>query len=258
MATKYRMTTKQTGPVMPIKQPISGPQWGSIAAPVKTTPLKAAVAGAISGRPASPSASAMVPAGGSSAPIDPQLDAELGSANRNRSQALVALGAERASLGSNYGFGVNAAGGVYDDPSNPFSRAAVMQLLIDQSKTGAATSMGARGQLYSGAFQDEQNRITTQGQRSRDALIREFLSASGGITQRELSASNAFDDATTAARGRSLERTLANRPDPASVKPYVAPTAAKPDYKSVSGKDSKGRAGAWHVYPDGRKVFVRG
>lgn len=251
---------------MSVKKPSSNGAHVKIQMPAKPNVLQGAISAALGGTPAASSpapssATSQVPAGGSSQPVDPQLDADLGSANRNRSQQMISLAAERASLGSNYGFGVNAQGGVYDDLSNPFSRAAVMQLMIDRSKLGAATSMGARGQLYSGAFQDEQNRVTTDGQRSRDALIREFLSASGSITQRELQASNNFDDASAAARAASIQRTLANRPDPASVAPYVAPTTPKtaaPPFKSVAGKDSKGAAGVWHIYPDGRKVFVRG
>ncbi len=40
--------------------------------------------------------------------------------------------------------------------------------------------------------------------------------------------------------------------------PAAAPAAPKAAFKSVPGKDSKGAAGVWHIYPDGRKVFVRG
>lgn len=37
--------------------------------------------------------------------------------------------------------------------------------------------------------------------------------------------------------------------------PATAPKS-KPTFRTVKGKDSKGRNGKWHVYPDGHRVFV--
>lgn len=232
---------------MSIKKPVAGGSHvTTITSPTKPTQMHAAIQAAIGGTGAAvapaPStvATGSTPAGGSSAPVDPILDANLAAATRNRNQTMVGLAAERAQLGSIYGYGQRPDGSVFDDVSNPYSRAAVLQTLYDQHKAGNTNSMAARGQLYSGALQTEQNNLADQTGRSRDALIREFLAAQGGITNRETAASNAFDDAGTQARAESIARLLAARPDPASVAPYVPPsTAPAPAATSYAAKTTK-------------------
>lgn len=155
-------------------------------------------------------------------PLDPSYEADINSANRIREQTLLQLQTQRAALGSTYGFGVGADGSVYDDPSNPYSRAAVMQAAYDRNKAGSATSFAARGQLYSGANQTEQDFITKNNQQDRDALIRQFLSANNNITQGELTANNNSLSVGEQARANAINRALAARPDAASVPSYVS------------------------------------
>lgn len=62
------------------------------------------------------------------------------------------------------------------------------------------------------------------------------------------------DQAVANAREVSANQPVAT-PSPA---PASAPAAqAKPKFKTLPGNDSAGRPGEWHIYPDGRRVFVR-
>ncbi len=250
MAIKYSMGIKKPPkPVMSVKKPVSQPTMGAKTQTGYTPAAGVQGAAAPGAAPAGPPASTPLP-------IDPQYDASMGAAERARARALAQITAQRASLGSTYGMGVNAQGGVFDDPSNPYSRAAVLKLIYDRRVQGNTNSMAARGQLYSGALQTEQNTAASDNSRQRDSLIREFLANNGNLTAQELAAQDAYTDATSAAGGDRLARAIANRPDAASV-PQNVPVSAKPAYTSKPGKDSKGNPGVWHIYPDGRKVFVR-
>jgi hypothetical protein len=236
-------------PIMSVKRPVAQPNMGPKAA-------AGAQGFGVQGVAAPAAAAPGGPPPSQGLPVDPQFDASIGAADRARARALAEITAQRASLGSTYGMGVNAQGGVFDDPSNPFSRAAVLKLLYDRRQQGNTNAMAARGQLYSGALQTEQNTAASDNARQRDALIREFLSANGQLTAQELATNDAYTDATTNAGADRIARAVANRPDAASV-PQNAPVSVKPPFKSEPGKDSQGRPGTWHIYPDGRKVFVR-
>lgn len=172
-------------------------------------------------------------------PVDPFLEAAQGTANRNLSQTLQGLQYQRGQLGTEFGLGVTPQGTVFDDPSNPYSRAAALQLAHDRSVKGTQTGMAAQGQLYSGALQNAQNENYRVNDQRRDSLIRQFLGEQNRIKQAELAAQNAFQDANAQAGGASLERALAARPDAASVPqaPAVtfnvaAPVKPKPKAKT--------------------------
>lgn len=170
-----------------------------------------------------PGVSAPAAPGAQARPVDPFLEAAQGSANRQLSTTLQGLQYQRGQLGSEFGLGVTPQGTVFDDPSNPYSRAAALQLAHDRSVQGTTTSMAAQGQLYSGATQNAQNenqRVTGQ---NRDSLIRQFLGEQNRIKDAELQAQNAYQDRLTDANSSSLERALAARPDAASVPQAPAP-----------------------------------
>jgi hypothetical protein len=156
-------------------------------------------------------------------PVDPFYDAAVGGANRNFAAELAQAQYQRGQLGQAYGLGVDPTGNVFEDVSNPYSRAATLQQLYDQSKRGSSTSMAAQGQLYSGAFQNAQNDLAQSHGRSRDAMIREFMAARDALTGRELGAGNARQDALAQAGSDAVMRAVANRPDPLSVPAVAAP-----------------------------------
>ena len=185
-----------------------------------------------SGPGAAAGASAAAANAGLVRPIDPFYDAAVAAAQRDYSQAMQGAEYRRGQLGSTFGLGLRPDGGVYDDPSNPFSQAAAMHAAFVQNKSGALNSYAARGQLYSGAHQSMQDEARRVHEQNRDRLIREFYAANAGITQDTINAGNALTDRVTAADEASMARALADRPDPESVAP-AAGAAPKAGFKFV-------------------------
>lgn len=194
-------------------------------------------------------------------PIDPYYDAAVAAAQRDYAVSQQQSQYQMGQLGSVYGLGVNAQGGVYDDPSNPYSRAAAMQEAWSNQQRGNTTSMAARGQLYSGALQLAQDDSSRKYSAGRDALIRSFMNDRYNIQQGQLASGNSLQDRIAAAQADSFERAVNNRPDPASVPGGTtapAATAAAPkQYTDKPGTDSKGNPGIWRTWTNGRKVFVK-
>lgn len=199
--------------------------------------------------------------------VDPNYDAMLASATRNRDTALQQNEAARAQLGQTYGFRVGEGGSVMDDPTNPFSRAAALATAYRQRTQGSTTSYAARGQLYAGSLQNAHNANQEWNLRSRDALIRDFMNARTRLSNADVLAQNAFADAASAAEADRVQRALAARDevvpnadllaalmpsaqDQASAANGGAPKITQ-NYKSPSGK-----RGTLKVYPNGRKVFI--
>lgn len=169
-------------------------------------------------------------------PVDPIYDAQTGSANRNLGATLAQLQYQRGMLGQTYGIGITPQGQVFDDPSNPYSRAAAMKLAHDRSVQGTTTSMAARGQLYAGATQTAQNENVRQYDQGRDALIRQFQADQQRIQAAETAARAGAEDAYAQAGSDSLLRALAARPDAASVpvapvQPFQVAPAPRPKVK---------------------------
>lgn len=170
-------------------------------------------------------------------PVDPAYDAAAGNAMRNRSTTLAGIGYQRGQLGQTYGIGTDAAGNVFDDPTNPYSRAAAYQEAYNRSKLGTNTSLAARGQLYTGNYQNQQNENLHVYDRQRDQNIRAFMAAQAGLRQQEAEAKTTYDNAITSAGSDAIMRALANRPDAASVPAYQPP----PKPKAVAKTKKKGR-----------------
>ncbi|HZA18971.1 MAG TPA: hypothetical protein VE645_19175 [Pseudonocardiaceae bacterium] len=174
-------------------------------------------------------------------PIDPFHEAAAGIANRNLSSTLAQVQYQRGQLGQTYGLGVDPSGNVFDDVTNPYSRAATLQKMHDRAVRGTQTTMAARGQLYAGSLQNAQNANAEQNLRGRDAMIREFMAAQAQLKQQELAAGNAHADAMTAANAERVMRALAQRPDPASVPAVPAPRPVTPPAPVKKRKPVKGR-----------------
>lgn len=193
-------------------------------------------------------------------PVEPIYDAQIGDLAKTRTDTLLGLKTQFDLMGQQYGFRRDANNNVLDDPTNPYSRAAALQQSYDRAKRFNTNAMAARGQLYAGSLQNAQNRARDNNDRGRDALLRDYLSQAAAYDSAVRGAENSYSGGVNAAQGDRLNRALANRPAPESVPaapPQAAPPASAPSFKTVAGKDSMGRPGVWHIYPDGRKVFVR-
>lgn len=161
-------------------------------------------------------------------PVDPAYDAATGAASYNYQTAALGAQYQRGQLGQSYGIGIRPDGSVFDDVSNPYSRAAEQQKAYDRARRGTTTSLAAQGQLYAGSMQNAQNENANVANRNRDALIRDFMGAQQGITQAEQGAQGQYLNAAAQAESERIARALANRPLPAQV---TAPPAPKPKPK---------------------------
>jgi hypothetical protein len=163
-------------------------------------------------------------------PIDPAYDAATGAASFNYQQAALNAQYQRGQLGQTFGLGIRPDGTVFDDVSNPYSRAAEQQKAYDRAQRATTNGMAARGQLYAGALQNAKNENTNVAARSRDQLIRDFMGAQQGIASGEAGAQGQYLNASAQAEAERIARALANRPAPELVAPAPAP-APKPKPK---------------------------
>lgn len=135
-------------------------------------------------------------------PVDASYDQAIALLQRQRDEGIAAITGERARTLSDYGFQEGANGALTFDPNNPLSKASVMKKTYDTNRRSTAQSLGAGGQLYSGAFQNAQDLINRNQIGSEDALtknLQAFLARNTGQvkdagTQYELAAGQAYGD----------------------------------------------------------------
>ncbi len=116
------------------------------------------------------------------------------------------------------------------DPSNPFSRAALLQRSYDNAKRGTTNSMAAAGQLYSGALQNAQNENARGFQQGDNALRQAFVDFFSGQESNRAAAVRTASEASVRAEGDALSAQLATTPDDPGpgTPPTAAPAAAGP------------------------------
>lgn len=183
-----------------------------------------------------------------------------------RDSTVTNLGAQRAQGMLNYGYRQDSPNGpLAFDATNPFSQAAILKRNFDQAHTANTTNYAAQGQLYSGALQNAQDETGRQELQQTDALQKSLLSFLAANTQAQTQAGFDYEAGAGQAKGDAIARAPSNPAytpvigaGPAGPPASPAAAAKAPAaFKSVPGKDSKNRPGVWHLYPDGRRVFVR-
>lgn len=230
------MATMRRGRGTPAYRP--GPGGRAVIAPPKRRPSAppAAAAPAPGAPPQAPSpvASAM--------PVDPGYDAAIGAAGYGLQSGLLNAQYQRGQLGPTFGLGIDPSGNVFEDVSNPYSRAASFQKQYGQAQRATNTSMSARGQLYSGAYQNAANANTDAFNRNKDANIRAFMAAHQSIAGAERAAQGEYLGAVAGAESERIGRALQNRPDPMTVAP--PPLPAVPAQKKPPSEAMKKRVKA--------------
>lgn len=128
---------------------------------------------------------------------DPQVQAAKAAAAKAKDATLASLADRSKGLDVSFGLGENA------DPNNPWSKLALLQKSFQQAQRGNQTSMAARGQLSSGAYQRAQRRASDaygQGHndlqsayRSGKAAIQDAVNAANaGAESADIDAVNAY------------------------------------------------------------------
>lgn len=167
-----------------------------------------------------PKPKAAVPAKPKALPLDPTYISDIGGLKRTYDTTIAGLQYQQGQVQQDYGF---------DDTSNPFNRAAMLQRSYQQSQTGGINRMAAAGQLYSGAAQRGQDEGTYNYNRSYSDLRRSYDQAQHDITQRRAEAATAAYTGAGSALGASVDRAVAARTaeDPGvTTKPTTAQTRA--------------------------------
>jgi hypothetical protein len=164
-------------------------------------------------------------------PVDPSYEGQVAALARNRDDTLLSLAAQRAQNLQEYGFTEAPTGGVAFDPSNPFSRAALLRKNYQESKQGTQTGYAARGQLYAGALQTAQAANDTgfnQNENSLERALLGFLANNQGAQNRARSSYETSVAQAMADRVLRAQQDLANNPP-------VVPDAAAADVVDMSG-----------------------
>lgn len=146
-------------------------------------------------------------------PPDSIYQDDLSLAATSRDQALANATQQRTGGLLDYGYNEDPnTGGLSFDVNNPFSRAALLKKNFDTDRSRTAQTMGAGGQLYSGAFQNSQdliNRGQLQGEDTLQKSLASFLLANTGATARAgIGYQTAAQRAESARQGRVLSNPL--------------------------------------------------
>lgn len=150
---------------------------------------------------------------------DPVLQQRQVSLNTAYQDALGRINYDEGRIKQEYGF---------DDLSNPFSRARLLQRSYQERQAGTKNSMAARGMLYSGARLNQERLDTRAYDQAYDGLRRNYDDQLQSILDRRLSARRARDDGNIDALGESRDRQLEQRPDPTTLPPETAPAPPRP------------------------------
>lgn len=110
-----------------------------------------------------------------------------------------------------YGYNEDPTSGALTyDVNNAFSRAALLKKNYDTDRARSAQSMGSGGQLYSGAFQNQQDYLNRGQLQSQDALQKSLSAFLLGNTAAGTRAGTDYASAMQRAESARMARTLDN------------------------------------------------
>jgi hypothetical protein len=137
-------------------------------------------------------------------PPDPQYTLAQGAAQQQLNTTLSGIQYNRTRAQQEYGF---------DDTSDPYNRAAMLERAYHQSQSGTLNQEAGRGQLYSGALQSNLDEGRYQYERNRSDLRRQYEDLLHGYTQSEAQARAGYRTTLAGAEGDRIDRALANQPE---------------------------------------------
>ena len=125
----------------------------------------------------------------------------MGSITRDTANSEAEVTAQEANVRQEYGF---------DDVSNPFNRAAMLQRSYVQSQTRQMNSAG--NQLYSGAYQNATNESRFQYDKSHDTLRRDYAGQLNALKSRRATIQSEAEQRRIDAEAARVDAAVANRP----------------------------------------------
>lgn len=119
----------------------------------------------------------------------------------------------------------------FDDKSNPYSRAAMLQRQYQQNRNQTLNSYASQGQLYSGSLSNARNLDRYNYDKTYDTEERNYQAALADIASGRLKAQRERDEGITGLEAQRVEDALSQAPDPAE-SPKPPPKAPK-DTRSI-------------------------
>jgi hypothetical protein len=178
------------------------------------------------------------PVKSSTLPVDPLFTEEESTLGATKTSGLAAVTGERGRGLSEYGFTETepGAGKEYGDlafdPNNPFSRASLLKRTYDVNRQGTGNQMGARGQLYAGAYQTAQNQLNYNQLGAEDTLQNSLIAFLAGNTAKKTQVGTDFNLGMIRATGDRTARAKDNplydptAPPAGAAAAATAPTSA--------------------------------
>ena len=142
----------------------------------------------------------------------------MGSINRDTANSEAEVTAQEANVKQDYGF---------DDASNPFNRAAMLQRSYTESRTRATNSYASQGQLYSGALQNAQDQNRFGYDKGHDSLRRDYNSQLAALKSRRAQIQAEAEQRRVDAEYERVNAAVANRPTADEAPEAAAPAAAR-------------------------------
>ncbi len=142
----------------------------------------------------------------------------MGATSRDQANSESEVGAQEANTRQEYGF---------DDTSNPFNRAAMLQRSYTENRTRATNSYAGQGQLYSGALQNAQNENRFQYDKSYDATKREYEGVLGGLRSRRAQIVADAEQRRADAESDRVNSAVDNRPTADEAPEAAGPAAGR-------------------------------
>jgi hypothetical protein len=168
-------------------------------------------------------------------PFDTTYENQTALNRRNLDQTGVDLDQQQSGLRRAYGF---------DDASDPFSRMALLRQAYENRARGAGNAMAARGQLYSGAYQNAQDQTALGFEQDTDATRKAYNEALLLVARKRAGALSDYEQANINAGAAALDRASQIRPEAATLgtvpkTPVAAianpPPPAQPSYTVKGG-----------------------
>ena len=150
-------------------------------------------------------------------PFNGTYENRMGSITRDTANSEAEVTAQEAIVRQEYGF---------DDVSNPFNRAAMLQRSYTQSQDRQKNSAG--NQLYSGAFQNASNEGRFQYDKSHDTLRRDYTGQLNALKSRRTAIQAEAEQRRIDAEAERVNAAVANRPTADEAPEAAAPAAAGP------------------------------
>jgi hypothetical protein len=197
-------------------------------------------------QPQTPPAAAPAPAPPkpyAAAPWDSAEQFSNANADTKYNNALLNAGYKKSAYETEYGLDP----GYNDYKANPYSRAALLEQTYQRANRATGTSLGAAGQLYSGASQNAETYNREHNSQERNSLESAYRRALQGVTEEEAGALTTREDEKQAAKWKAIE--LAGN---AELEPEASPAG-----NSGGGPGSAGPTKKVNKKPIAAKAFAK-